>query len=231
MRSAKNFVFIGEAGSGKTETALNLALRMAEAEAGPVHFFDMDQTKPLFRARDAAGMEAGGGITFHFQPQYLDEPTVVPGVIERLMDEGSRVLLDVGGGPYGAHMIGQFSHILNRGNTRVLYLVNPYRPWSGRAEDIAVTMARVTGAARLRRPELVANPNLGPDTTAEEVVAGMERFRRMFPDDRAVFLCALEELCPELEGRVPEPVFPIRLNTLPDWLRDTLGNEDKSQDP
>lgn len=47
----KNLVFIGEAGSGKTETAVNLALRMAREGGRRVHFFDMDQTKPLFRAR------------------------------------------------------------------------------------------------------------------------------------------------------------------------------------
>lgn len=49
---AKNIVFIGEAGSGKTETAVNLALRLAREDGRAVHFFDMDQTKPLFRARD-----------------------------------------------------------------------------------------------------------------------------------------------------------------------------------
>lgn len=35
----KNLVFIGEAGSGKTETAVNLALRMAREGGRRVHFF------------------------------------------------------------------------------------------------------------------------------------------------------------------------------------------------
>jgi RecA/RadA recombinase len=217
-RSAKNFVFLGEAGSGKTEVALNLALRMAAAGEKKVHFFDMDQTKPLFRARDAACVLERAGIVFHFQPQVLDAPTVVPGVLERLLDENAFVLMDVGGGSHGSHMIGQFSHILNRESTRVLYLVNPYRPWSGSAEAVTQTMAKVLGAARLKSTELIANPNLGPDTTADEVVAGETKLRRMFPDTDVGFLCALEALCPALEGRVPEPVFPIRLNTLPDWM-------------
>ncbi len=101
MDSAKNFVFIGEAGSGKTEVALSLALGMAESGGKAVHFFDLDQTKPLFRARDAAGELENRGIIFHFQPQYLDAPTVTPGVIERLMDESAVVLLDIGGGSHG----------------------------------------------------------------------------------------------------------------------------------
>lgn len=35
---AKNIVFIGEAGSGKTETAVNLALRLARVGGRAVHF-------------------------------------------------------------------------------------------------------------------------------------------------------------------------------------------------
>lgn len=214
----KNFVFIGEAGSGKTEVGLNLALRMAELGDRKVHFFDLDQTKPLFRARDVAGTLERQGIVFHFQAQYLDAPTVASGIVELLQDDAAVVLLDIGGGAHGSQMIGQFSHILNRGNTRVLYLVNPYRPWSGSTADIECTMARVAGAARLRQTELVANPNLGPGTTADDVVAGEKKLRAMFPETPVSFLCALEALCAELEGRVSEPVFPIRLNTLPDWL-------------
>lgn len=195
---------------------MNLAMRMAETGKKQVHFFDMDQTKPLFRARDAAGeLES---VTFHFQAQYLDAPTVASGVIERLLDNDAFVLLDIGGGAHGSHMIGQFAHILNRDNTRVLYLVNPYRPWSYKTEDIEVTMGRVLGAARLQHWSFVANPNLGPATTVENVITGVKKLRSMFPDVDISFLCALEKLCTELESRVDMPVFPIRLNTLPDWL-------------
>ena len=83
----KNLVFIGEAGSGKTETAVNLALRMAREGGRRVHFFDMDQTKPLFRARDCEAQLEREGVVFHFQAQYLDAPTVASGVIETLRDE------------------------------------------------------------------------------------------------------------------------------------------------
>jgi hypothetical protein len=107
---------------------------------------------------------------------------------------------------------------LSRDNTSVLYIVNPYRPWSGSAEAIEQTMAKVTGAARLRQTEYVANPNFGLDTTVKDVLDGERKLHSMFPDMKPSFLCAMEHLCEELEGRVPEPIFPIRLNTLPDWI-------------
>ena len=52
QKGKKNFVFIGEAGSGKSEIAINFAVNLARIADRPVHFFDMDQTKPLFRSRD-----------------------------------------------------------------------------------------------------------------------------------------------------------------------------------
>ena len=223
LHGAKNLVFLGEAGSGKTETAINLALRLARERERFVHFFDMDQTKPLFRARDCADELSREGVVFHFQNQYLDAPTVVSGVIERLRDKDSIVLMDVGGGSHGSHMIGQFSHVLNGEDSRVLYLVNPYRPWSRSLSDIETTAERVAGAARLRSLHLVANPNLGPQTTAEDVFQGLKRFGELFPGERPDFVCALEGLSAEVAKRVEVPVLPIRLNTLLEWQAGSSG--------
>lgn len=222
---AKNIVFLGEAGSGKTETAINLALRIAREGKSGVHFFDMDQTKPLFRARDCETELEREGVVFHFQDQYLDAPTVAPGVIETLMDPDSIVLMDVGGGSHGSHMIGQFSHILNREDARVFYIVNPYRPWSRSLSDIESTVGRVAGAARLKGLHLVANPNLGPETTVENVLEGLDRFRALFPGETPDFVCVLEELCAAVEERVENRILPIRLSTLPEWMGGSGGEE------
>jgi hypothetical protein len=124
----------------------------------------------------------------------------------------------VGGGSHGSHMIGQFSRFLGGEGSLVLYIVNPYRPWSGTRADIDLTMRRVLGAARLGGYSLVANPNLGPGTMAADVLEGLRRFERLFPGEEPRFVCALEELCSELAGLVRAPLLPIRLNTVPEWL-------------
>ena len=41
----KNFVFIGETGSGKSEIALNVAVALQKRKERSVHVFDLDQTK------------------------------------------------------------------------------------------------------------------------------------------------------------------------------------------
>lgn len=214
----KNLVFLGEAGSGKTETALSFAEAAAGLDARQVHFFDMDQTKPLFRARDAAETLTSRGVELHFQSQYLDAPTVAPGVLETLMDSRAVALLDVGGGAHGSHMIGQFAHILGMDFSRALYLVNPYRPWSGTEENAAETLRRVTSHARIGSVAIAANPNTGPETTAREVIEGLARVRALYPGQPIEFVCALRQLVPELAGKVDAPILPIRLHTLPEWL-------------
>ncbi|MBQ2697678.1 MAG: hypothetical protein IJF59_03290, partial [Clostridia bacterium] len=97
LAKKKNFVFIGEAGSGKSELAINIAQLMVEVADRPVHVFDMDQTKGLFRTRDVSEILEEKGIIVHSQKQLLDAPTLVPGVIETLTDPNAYTLMDIGG--------------------------------------------------------------------------------------------------------------------------------------
>ena len=102
----KNFVFVGEAGSGKSEIAINFARRMTALTDKQVHFFDLDMTKPLFRSRDAAASLEESGVIVHFMEQFMDAPTLVGGVNPLLRDENAVVIMDVGGDHIGARSIG-----------------------------------------------------------------------------------------------------------------------------
>lgn len=215
-----NFVLIGEAGSGKTEIALNLALALKSLNAGKqVHLFDMDQTKPMLRARDSAEVVESEGIVFHCQQQYLDSPVVVSGVIEALNNPGYFVILDVGGGSHGSHMIGQFSRFLTNDLTEVLYIINPYRPWSRTREDINETVSRVLGAAGISATSLVANPNLGVTTELEDILTGIKRIEELLPDVPISFAAVLEKYSADVSGKTDYPVFPVKLNTPLEWMR------------
>ena len=83
---------------------------------------------------------------------------------------------------------------------------------------IEETMRRVLSSARLERISVLANPNYGPHTTLEEIVSGVERVHELVGERPVDFVCALEKHCPALGSIVKEPVIPIRLHTLPDWM-------------
>ena len=190
LPAARKLVLLGEAGCGKSELAVQLALELA-AQGRAVHFFDLDQTKPLMRSRDAAALLEGAGVTVHFAEQYADAPTQTGGLTPLLLDEGKTVVLDVGGNDAGARLIGGYAHLLR--DAAVWFVVNPYRPWSGTVEHIDGTLSAVLRASRLRTPRFLLNPNLGRDTTAQEYLDGLAQGLAMLTPYVAVEAAAVPD--------------------------------------
>jgi len=220
LQRKQNFVFIGEAGSGKSEIAINFSLLMADVATKPVHLFDMDQTKPLFRSRDVSDYMEQRGIIVHSQVQVLDAPTLVPGIIENLRDPHTYTIMDIGGNATGARMIGQFSRQLNDENTMVFFVINTYRPWSKNALNINETLYSISSASRIKHVNIVSNPNLGLETTAEDVVEGNDKLKDMLTVSNIEidYVCCLSELYDAVKERVSEPLIPVDLFIIYPWL-------------
>lgn len=213
-----NYLFLGEAGCGKSEIAVNLALALAAKGDKPVHFFDLDMTKPLFRSRDAAGMLAGAGVQVHFEEQFMDAPTLVGGPAVLLRDAGCHTILDVGGDYIGAWAVGVYAPLLRETDTAAFYVVNPFRPWSMQLEHIDGVLSEVLGAAHLPLEALtfVGNPNLGVATQAADVREGLARLRETLGKCVPIpFACVREELWPMADAETP--LAPIRLYFTYPW--------------
>ena len=219
----RNFVFLGEAGCGKSEIAINLACVLASCSGRQVHFFDLDMTKPLFRSRDQAGFLEEKGVHVHFEEQFYDAPTLVGGVSRYLRDDSCLTVLDVGGDHIGARSVGGYAPLLNQADTVVWYVVNPYRPWSMDIDNIDKTLSQILGVShvQLARLRILGNPNVGPDTTAEEILEGARRLEEMISPYKAVeFYTVRESLCAEIKSKLPAPVFPLRLALTYEWLQE-----------
>lgn len=202
-----NIVFLGEAGCGKSELAVHLALELAR-QGREVHFFDLDQTKPLMRSRDAEGPLEKAGVTVHFQQQYADAPTQVGGLISLLLDEKKAVILDVGGNDTGAKLIGGYAHLLKAAD--VWFVVNPYRPWSATTEHIDGTLSAILRASRLKMPRFLLNPNLGGGTTLEEYLFGIKLGLEMLSPYVTVEAAAVPAgLYEQAKEEVSLPLIPI----------------------
>lgn len=218
LSKKKNFVFIGEAGSGKSELAINFALKMGEVADKPVHLFDMDQTKPLFRSRDVTDLMEEEGIVVHSQKQLLDAPTLVPGVVENLTDPDTYVILDIGGNATGARMIGQFSKYLNDEDTHVFFVINTYRPWSKDAMNINETLYSISKVSRIKHVNIISNPNLGIETTAEDVVEGNNKLKEIIAGSVPIdYVCCLTELYDDVKDKVEEPLIPVDIFIVYPW--------------
>lgn len=214
----KNFVFIGEAGSGKSEIALNIASKLAEAGKGEVDLFDLDQTKPLYRSRDMQGEFASRGVNIHFQDQYLDAPVMVGGVRASLISD-NYTLLDIGGGQQAAKFAGAYADLLSKDDSVPVYIVNPYRPWTGSVDAIDATMKHILGSMRLDHIYILANPNLGFATTKEEFMEGIGKIDALFDGYTAVnSACIRKELLSEVSRLSDKSLIPIDLFLTYSWV-------------
>lgn len=213
--------FLGGAGSGKTEIALNFALGLRKETAKTIHFFDMDQTKPLFRARDAVETLTAAGIDFHSNTDTSieDVAAIAPGVLAALAEEDSFVILDVGGNAQGARVIGQFFQRLNESDSALFLPVNPYRPWAGDPAELMETIEKIVAAARAGSVQIISNPNFCDQTVAEDVAVGNEKLKAMLSGRYEIsFVTALEPLCEALEGCLTERVVPLRIQIKYPWM-------------
>jgi len=216
-----NFIFVGEAGSGKSEIAINFAKWLVDLEEKPVAFFDMDMTKPLFRSRDVREEMEAMGIDFHYEVQFMDSPVVVGGVNRMLKDSSTYTVLDVGGDYIGARSVGGYAPHLNGEQTIVYYVLNTYRPWSYDIEHIDGTLGKILGVSHIDIGQLrmINNPNNGLTTTQKEFLEGCQRMHEIVDPYVSIdFACANERIYEEVKDSQKIPVFPVHLYLTYPWL-------------
>ena len=184
-------VFVGAFGSGKTELALNLAIRLAHAagdtpggaghdaggSAPRVRLADIDILKPMFRSRELAARLAAEGVrVVSSAPEYesADVPALSPEIYGAIEDVCMPLVVDVGGDDDGARALGRFRSHLERAGYDMLYVVNTLRPFSSSPEEIITMLRAIENTSRLSCTALVSNTNLGAASTAEEARTGLD---------------------------------------------------------
>lgn len=218
MNEKKNFVFIGEAGSGKSEIALNIAHKLANKSDRKVDLFDLDQTKPLYRSRDMQADFEGKGVSIHYQDQYLDAPVMVGGVRVSLVSD-NYTLLDIGGGHQAAKFAGAYSDLLSKDDSVPVYIVNPYRPWTKSVDAIDATMKHILGSMRLDHIYLLGNPNLGYSTNVNEFMEGLEKIDELFEGYTDVnSLCVNRGIYDDVSKLTDKNLIPIDLFLTYSWV-------------
>ena len=167
-------LFVGHYGSGKSNLAVNYALKL-RASGNAVALADMDIVNPYFRSADSRRELSDAGvrvIALPFANTNVDLPALpseIYGLVER-RDEYA--VLDIGGDDRGALALGRFvPYILAENDYEMLYVVNFYRPLTRTAEEALDVLREIETAAGIRATGIVNNSNLGPETTAEDVVA------------------------------------------------------------
>lgn len=174
----KLIVVTGHFGAGKTNFAVNLAIRLAR-EGKPVTLVDLDIVNPYFRAADNKKQLEELGVVC-IVPDYantnVDIPSLPPtvmGALETAHREPDRyTILDVGG-DNGAVALGMYNRYFTEGQYELLYTASMYRPLTEQAEDALANLKEIEQISRLRATGIVHNSNLGAETTSADILAAV----------------------------------------------------------
>ncbi|MDF2628039.1 MAG: hypothetical protein K0R39_1870 [Symbiobacteriaceae bacterium] len=174
MSAPRITVLAGHSGSGKTEIAVNRAIRLAR-DGRKVALVDLDTVNHYFRSRLVLDQLRTAGVRVVLPPpgmQNADIPVVSPEVRGVMKDPAWEVVVDLGGDATGSRVLGQFAEVL-AGQSEMLLVINPYRPRTTTADKALNEAADMLATAKLAWTGVLANPNLGPATTADDVIGGL----------------------------------------------------------
>lgn len=155
-------IITGHYGSGKTEIALNMALKLREEHENVV-ICDMDIVNPYFRTNDARAMLEEKGIRV-ISPDYastnIDIPVLPGDILSVFSDKDCYAVLDLGGDDDGAVALGQFFRYLKDEDYEMYFVLNALRPDTSNIEDVKMLAANIEYISRAKITGLINNTNL-----------------------------------------------------------------------
>ena len=143
-------VVCGHYGSGKTNLAVNLAVRAAES-GGRVYLADVDIVNPYFRAADAVSMMEKAGVTPlipEFANSNVDIPALPPRLSSLISGGDGRIFIDVGGDD-GAVVLGRYASLIRDAGYDMICVVNMYRPLTAEPRDAISVMREIEACSGL----------------------------------------------------------------------------------
>ena len=205
----------GHYGSGKTNIAVNLAMR-AKQKHEKVALADLDIVNPYFRSKDSSEELNAAGIRLicsEYANTNVDIPALPQDMYAVTDDRSIHAIIDVGGDDRGALALGRLSPaILAEGDYEMLMVINRYRPLTRDAASVKEVMQEIEVAGGIPFTGVINNSNLGRETTVEDVRASVAYANEVSEAlGLPLVMTAVDErLAAELEGEIPD-LLPLRL--------------------
>ncbi|MFO7752627.1 MAG: cobalamin biosynthesis protein CbiA [Desulfobacteraceae bacterium] len=215
-------VIVGNYGSGKTETAANLAFFMKQSGMD-VAIVDLDLVNPYFRTREGReGFEKAGINVILPDTRYLnaDLPILSPKVAGILRNPAGLTILDAGGDDVGATVLSALKDSLEGKNVSMIQVINPFRPFTGDVDGCIRIKEQIEKSSNLEVTAVAGNANLIDDTTLETLYQGYELLEKVSEATGLPiqFITWPSHLLNGLDGtRITCPVLPIERGLVMPW--------------
>lgn len=167
-------LFTGHFGSGKTEVAVNYALKLAEADYKTA-IVDFDIINPYFRTADAKEELEKHGI-WVLLPMYantnVDIPAIPPEIYSLFQNKEYKAVLDIGGEDLGAKAVSRFRDEIINDDYEMFFVINTKRGMTDTPDKIMEMLEIVENSARIKVTKLINNSNLLEETTPMILIEG-----------------------------------------------------------
>ena len=174
-------IITGHYGSGKTEIAINMALKLKEKHDNVV-ICDMDIVNPYFRTNDARKFLEEKGIRV-ISPDYastnIDIPVLPGDILSVFSDKDCYAVLDLGGDDDGAVALGQYFRYLKDEDYEMYFVLNALRPDTSTTEDVKILAANIEYISRARITGIINNTNLSYLSEAKHLNGSMDFAREV----------------------------------------------------
>ena len=170
MEHKRLTLFAGHYGSGKTNIAVNYAMRLAD-EGHKVCIADLEIVNPYFRTKDSEEELSARGITLicsEYANTNVDIPAIPAESYRLVRDKSCYGVIDIGGDDRGAYALGRFADAIKaEGDYRMAFVLNCHRPLTSTVEDAIEIMREIEAACGIEFNCIVNNSNIGHETTPE----------------------------------------------------------------
>ena len=174
MEHKRITLFAGHYGSGKTNIAVNYAMKLAD-EGKRVCIADLDIVNPYFRTKDSEQELGEKGITLissRYASSNVDLPAIPAESYRIVQDKSIYGVIDIGGDDRGAYALGRFADAIRaEGDDRMAFVINRHRPLTATVEDTVEIMREIEAACHLSFTCIVNNSNIGTESTKETLLA------------------------------------------------------------
>lgn len=215
-------IIVGHYGSGKSEFAVNLALK--KNNEYPVCLVDLDIINTYFRSREVREFLNNKGIEVVSDTlnstKGLDMPYLSPAIKGKIVKRDKLVILDCGGDANGAKVLIQYHNDIVDTNYEMWMVVNVFRKETSTAKQIIKMIESLENESGLKITGLTNNSNYLKQTTVEDIIYSNQIIKEVvaLTNIKVIYTSSIESLIPHLPNDILGDKFPLKIYLREKWL-------------
>lgn len=223
MLDKRLVIIIGHYGSGKTEFAVNYAVKMKE-KFDRVNIADLDIVNPYFRSREKRDFFEKIGIKLFdssIRNTAVDLPALPAELMGVILNKQEKSVLDVGGDPVGARVLSRYSQQIKNTEYDMFFVINGNRPETNTLEGALKYLRMIEATSNLKVTGLINNTHMLKDTSIEDVEFGHALTKKVSweIDIPIRYEAVINNIAAKIKNEeILEKLFPINLYMREEWM-------------